>query len=128
MKKNLALFFFIMTLSSILLSGCSPEREPEVVIFAIELNSDSSDLDPEKFVAYKNDTVSIFIASDHDQTFHIHGYDLIKKVKANTQEVFIFSAMATGRFDIEAHGTHGDHDHHAKTDSQLVAILEIRPK
>lgn len=138
MLKNSLLLSFLSFIFLFSFAGCGQEREPEVLIFALELNSENPIDEPEKFVAYKDDTVSIFVVSDSNETIHIHGYELVKNMKPKVQEVFIFSATATGRFEIASHGSHGSHvdhghdtDHHSDQkmhDERVVAVLEIRPK
>lgn len=127
----------LLVLISALIMGCGPEKEPELVIFSIEIINGTPVEGINNFVATKEDTVSIFVSSDEDITFHLHGYDLVKNVKTDVPEVFIFTANATGRFEVVTHGVQGHHtghkhsdhsDHSQKEDEEVVAILEIRPR
>jgi hypothetical protein len=129
-----------LVLFSILMVACGPEREPEILVFAAAISSEEPLEKPYEFIAIEEDTVSIFVDSYEDTTFHIHGYDLIKEVKANVPEVFIFTATATGRFEIVTHSSaehHGSHNHSSNTKGdnhghnekeKVVAILEVRPR
>ena len=58
---------------------------------------------------HQNDAVTLKWSSDRPITIHLHGYDIEKEVKPGTSAEMTFTARATGRFTVEAHGASGGH-------------------
>ena len=65
-----------------------------------------------------NDAVEINWSADRRTVLHLHGYDIETIVDAGEPQTMSFTARATGRFPIEAHG--GRHT--------VVIHLEVHPR
>ena len=112
---------------------------------AITLNLDIEDRslkqgDPVLRVEQGN-LVTILITSDENLRFHLHGYDIERKVGPNTPEALEFTANATGSFpftihlgpgiDGDADDGHGNDDHSEGPDEKIeieLGRLEVRPR
>jgi hypothetical protein len=66
----------------------------------------------------RNDIVEINWSADGRTVLHLHGYDIEATVDADRPQTMSFTARATGRFPIEAHG--GRHT--------VVLYLEVHPR
>ena len=66
----------------------------------------------------RNDAVEISWSADRRTVLHLHGYDIETIVEAGPPKVMSFTARASGRFPIEAHG--GRHS--------VVLYLEVHPR
>ena len=53
----------------------------------------------------QGDTVTLNITTDEPWFFHIHGYELMKRVEPGAENAFTFDAEATGLFVIGLHKT-----------------------
>ena len=51
------------------------------------------------------DHVVLRLASDTDENYHVHGYDLEQKVAAGVEAQFEFTADKAGDFEVESHNT-----------------------
>jgi hypothetical protein len=49
--------------------------------------------------------VVLRLLSESDEDYHVHGFDLEKRVAAGVEAVFRFTADTPGRFDVESHTT-----------------------
>jgi hypothetical protein len=58
--------------------------------------------------------VVLRLLSESDEEYHLHGYDLEKRVAAGVEAVFRFTAEATGRFDVESH-----------TSEQILLVIDV---
>ncbi len=76
---------------------------------------------------HEGDSVTLRWTSDRPLDLHLHGYDIEKRVVADTVTELAFSAYATGRFPIEIHvkgaGTRG-----AAHGGTPLAIIEVYPR
>jgi hypothetical protein len=64
----------------------------------------------------KGDTIRFRVVSDVSDEIHVHGYDLMKDVKAGGSVTFDFSAKIDGRFVVELEGA-----------GEEIAQLEVTP-
>ena len=82
--------------------------------------------------------VTILITSDENLRFHLHGYDIERKVGPSTPEALEFTANATGSFPFTIHAApndaedgHGDSDHGEGPDEKIeieLGRLEVQPR
>jgi hypothetical protein len=66
----------------------------------------------------RNDAVEINWSADRRTVLHLHGYDIETIVELGKPQLMSFTARATGRFPIEAHG--GKHN--------VIIYLEVHPR
>jgi hypothetical protein len=64
----------------------------------------------------KGDTIAFKVVSDVSDEIHVHGYDLMKDVKAGGSIAFAFPATIDGKFEIELEGA-----------KQQIASLTVTP-
>jgi len=68
----------------------------------------------------RGDRVELIWRSDRPVTVHLHGYDIELAVAPGTAEHMTFTAEATGRFPVEAHGGPGPH--------RTLLYVEVYPR
>jgi uncharacterized protein with FMN-binding domain len=61
--------------------------------------------------------VTIRIRADRRDELHLHGYDLHARIGADAPTELSFTAIRSGRFDLELHGANRE-----------IAALEVRPE
>jgi FtsP/CotA-like multicopper oxidase with cupredoxin domain len=72
---------------------------------------------------HEGDVVRLHWRADRPLTLHLHGYDIEWRVLPGQPAESSFTAYATGRFDIEIHGSGGREQRNAP-----LAVLEVYPK
>jgi FtsP/CotA-like multicopper oxidase with cupredoxin domain len=68
----------------------------------------------------QGDDVTIRFTSDKPATVHLHGYDIEKSVTPTAPTTMRFTARATGRFQIELHGSKAGQE-------SVLGYLEVHP-
>jgi hypothetical protein len=58
--------------------------------------------------------VVLRLLSESDEEYHLHGYDLSKRVAAGVEAVIRFTADQPGRFEVESHTT-----------EQVLVVLDV---
>lgn len=71
---------------------------------------------PETFKVRQGDAVDIRITSDKADEAHLHGYDLHVELRSGVAAQLLFTAVKSGRFELELHGAH-----------QTIGALEVYP-
>jgi hypothetical protein len=62
-------------------------------------------------------------SSDEAVELHLHGYDVVAKVKPGAPRVMGFTAHATGRYPVTMHG----HSHGGGHSEKTLLYLEVHP-
>jgi hypothetical protein len=65
--------------------------------------------------------IKVFWTSNEPVELHLHGYDILLKLKSNETNFMKFIAQTAGRFPISIHGL-GGHDH------SIIVYLEVYPQ
>jgi len=82
----------------------------------------------------QGDRVRLSWTTDETVTLHLHGYDLMAKAVPGKTAEMTFTARATGRFAVSAHGFESGPWNHGKTQGLLghlerpVMFLEVHPR
>ena len=75
----------------------------------------------------QGDTVTLRWISDETVALHLHGYDIATLVKAGVPTALRFTAHATGRFPISAHGF-GAQAYGTVQSETPVVYVEVLPR
>ena len=122
--RKLAIFYTMVTvlLSYVcLFSNSSMANSVKEKIFEIRITNGKV-VKGDSTLRVKEDTpIKVFWTSNSPVELHLHGYDILLKLKSNKSKLMKFIAKTAGRFPISIHGLDG-HDH-----SPLV-YLEVYPK
>ncbi len=76
----------------------------------------------------QGDEVVLRWTADEAASLHLHGYDLHASPAPGAASIMSFSARATGRFPITAHGFAGEHAHAGGHRERTLIYLEVHPR
>lgn len=137
MKDRFIKSLFMGLLLTLIIVGCSnSENSSDDVSSKIEISVDKvgDSLQPNDIKVKHKQDVTIRIKSDTDGTFHIHGYNLEKELKAGENSEISLVADATGRFPIAFHKLgseskekHYDDDHDDNHEEMVIGNFIVEP-
>lgn len=93
----------------------APREESGVEAILIRLADGKVTPNGEKMNVAKGTRVTLQITSDHDDTIHVHGFDVEKEVKAGEPATLTFTADQVGSFEVESHEP-----------AKVILILNVR--
>jgi len=128
---------FMGLLLTLIIVGClNSENSSDDASSKIEVsvNKVGDSLQPKDIKVKHKQDVTIRIKSDTDGTFHIHGYNLEKELKAGENSEISLVADATGRFpiafhklDSESKEKHYDDDHDDNHEEMVIGNFIVEP-
>jgi len=86
--------------------------------FDLRIESDRVSGDLRLMRVRRGDVVEINWSANRRTVLHLHGYDIETTVEPDKPRIMSFTARATGRFPIEAHGRH----------HSVLIYLEVHPQ
>jgi hypothetical protein len=97
----------VATASATTAAGVGPSSTPpsgraEVTI-TVSISGKAVSPPPGRVKVAVGQTVRIEVSSDHDDTVHVHGYDIETSVTPGTPATIIFIADRSGIFEVESH-------------------------
>lgn len=118
--------FLFLTVSAAVLAGLwfflkPPPATPDAVdpdrpaVFSISIR-DGQVSGPAVLSVQQGSDVRIEVSSDRPDELHLHGYDLQAELQPGITATLAFTAVHSGRFELELHG-----DHHG------IGTLEVHP-
>ena len=124
-----------LVLTTILLLAACSTGEPQEQTFEVKVEKGTM-VKPDTIKVKQEDTVTLNITTDEPWFFHIHGYELMKRVNPGAVALFTFEADATGSFAIGLHKTMpampgvdlGPPQFAEFTDYEMEGRLEVRPR
>ena len=76
----------------------------------------------------QGDEIELRWTADEPASLHLHGYDLHAAPAPGAPSKMSFSARATGRFPITAHGFAGEHADAGGHRERTLIYLEVHPR
>ena len=119
----------VIFVAATVLGACS-DSEPEDVAFEFAIADRALDLDPPVLKVKQGDEVTLTVRSDEEGEIHLHGYDLDISVVPGTVGELVFTANATGAFDMTFHGKgNGLHEDGPEDEEETsLGSLEVHPR
>lgn len=117
----LAAFGTIASVHGLLGSALATERQASI---KIERQIEKRKLvGPNVVRVTEGQIVELRWSSDEAVELHLHGYDVVAKVKPGAPGVMGFTAHATGRYPVTIHG----HSHGGGHSEKTLLYLEVHP-
>ena len=76
----------------------------------------------------QGDEVRLDWTTDEPVELHLHGYDIEAKAAPGKPAIMEFTARASGRFPVEAHGFDSGTSEHGRHGESTLLYLEVLPK
>lgn len=137
MKGRFIKSLFMGLLLTLIIVGClNSENSSDDASSKIEVsvNKVGDSLQPKDIKVKHKQDVTIRIKSDTDGTFHIHGYNLEKELKAGENSEISLVADATRRFpiafhklDSESKEKHYDDDQYDNHEEMVIGNFIVEP-
>lgn len=102
-------------------AGLSMACAEEVHSFQLRLSGDRISDGPRLVQVRKGDRVTLVWHTSERAEIHLHGYDLLLKLRPGATGTMIIDATSTGRFPVTLHGAHS-HSH------KPLLYFEVHPK
>ena len=113
-------------LALLLISGGAPALAAKLT-FDIEIEGGRVPDTMRLIRVNEGDVVRLRWTSDQPLVLHLHGYDIEKRIAAGAVTELVFTAYATGRFQIHIHEQGAGAGGHAHEDLPL-ATIEVYPR
>jgi heme/copper-type cytochrome/quinol oxidase subunit 2 len=98
--------------------------ESAEVVYALNIKNGHVPANMQLIRVMQGDVVTLQLTADKPSIFHLHGYDIEKRVVPGAVTDLTFTANATGRFQVHLHGAEGESNGH----EVILAIIEVYPR